>query len=129
MKQASGLYRILGDEARLRLLRVLSRERLNVGELTGVLGLAQSGVSRHLGLLKDAGLVGEEKDGGFTFYRLAREVRENGDGVLWAMLEAQFAEAADDPAVRADEARLQEVLRVRKENFETHRSADPRDAR
>ena len=71
MKQASALYRLLGDEARLRLLRVLARERLNVTELTGVLGLAQSGVSRHLGLLKDAGLVVEEHDGGFTYYRLA----------------------------------------------------------
>ena len=48
MKHASTLYRLLGDEARLRLLRVLARERLNVTELTGVLGLAQSGVSRHL---------------------------------------------------------------------------------
>ena len=53
------LFRLLGDDARLRLLRVLARERLNVTELTGVLGLAQSGVSRHLGLLKEAGLVQE----------------------------------------------------------------------
>ena len=71
MRQASALYRLLGDEARLRLLRVLSRERLNVTELTGILGLAQSGVSRHLGLLKDAGLVIEEKDAGYTYYLLA----------------------------------------------------------
>ena len=71
MKQASALYRLLGDEARLRLLRVLPRERLNVTELTGVLGLAQSGVSRHLGLLKEAGLVAEERDGGFSYYRAA----------------------------------------------------------
>src|ERR1700730_19375050 len=70
MKAASALYRLLGGEARLRLLRVLSRERLNVTELTGVLGLAQSGVSRHLGLLKEAGLVQEERDGGFSYYRL-----------------------------------------------------------
>ena len=40
---ASALYRLLGDEARLQLLRVLARERLNVNELPGVLGLAQSG--------------------------------------------------------------------------------------
>ena len=70
MREASALYRLLGDEGRLRLLRVLARERLNVTELTGVLGLAQSGVSRHLGLLKDAGLVEEDKDGGFSYYRL-----------------------------------------------------------
>ena len=62
------MYRLLGDEGRLRLLRVLARERLNVTELTGVLGLAQSGVSRHLGLLKDAGLVHEAKAGTRRIY-------------------------------------------------------------
>jgi ArsR family transcriptional regulator len=113
MKEASALYRLLGDEARLRLLRVLVRERLNVTELTGVLGLAQSGVSRHLGLLKDAGLVAEERDGGFSYYRLAPALDANGDGALATMLREQFARSADDAAVRADEARLQEVLRVR----------------
>jgi ArsR family transcriptional regulator len=128
MRQASALYRLLGDEARLRLLRVLSRERLNVTELTGVLGLAQSGVSRHLGLLKDANLVAEERDGGFSYYRLA-PLADGGDAALTAMLRAQFEAAASDPAVRADEARLQEVLRLRKENFDRHAGPDTRDAR
>lgn len=129
MKAASGLYRLLGDEARLRLLRVLSKERLNVTELTGVLGLAQSGVSRHLGLLKDAGLVTEERDGGFSYYRLASTLDPAHGGALAAALTAQFDEAAADPAVRADEARLQEVLRLRKENFDAHAGPDTRDAR
>jgi len=128
MHQASSLYRLLGDEARLRLLRVLRRERLNVTELTGILGLAQSGVSRHLGLLKEAGLVAEEKDGGFTYYGLAPAAAGE-RAELWAMLDREFGRAADDPMVRADEARLQEVLRLRKENFETHGSPDARDAR
>src|SRR3954463_15126721 len=105
MKEASGLYRLLGDEGRLRLLRVLTRERLNVTELTGVLGLAQSGVSRHLGLLKDAGLVEEDKDGGYSYYRLARtlaagERNENKNldsQLLRAMLDRQFAASAGDP--------------------------------
>jgi SAM-dependent methyltransferase len=129
MKQASSLYRLLGDEARLRLLRVLARERMNVTELTGVLGLAQSGVSRHLGLLKDAGLVSEERDGGFTYYRLAPALDGAGDGALATMLREQFAASAADASVRADEARLQEVLRLRKENFDTHSGPDTRDAR
>jgi SAM-dependent methyltransferase len=128
VKQASVLYRLLGDEARLRLLRVLAIERLNVTELTGVLGLAQSGVSRHLGLLKDAGLVGEERDGGFSYYRLSPAL-EGGDAALTTILRAQFAAAAADPAVRADDARLQEILRVRKENFDAHAGPDTRDAR
>jgi len=128
MRQASALYRLLGDEARLRLLRVLSKERLNVTELTGVLGLAQSGVSRHLGLLKEAGLVAEERDGGFSYYRLAAPLAD-GDHVLAPVLRAQFGTAASDATVRADEARLQEVLRLRKENFDAHAGPDTRDAR
>ena len=129
MKQASALYRLLGDEARLRLLRVLRRERLNVTELTGILGLAQSGVSRHLGLLKEAGLVSEEKDAGYTFYRVPETVAGDANATVWAALEEQFDSAAGEAAVRADEARLQEVLRLRKENFDTHGGADTRDAR
>jgi SAM-dependent methyltransferase len=132
VKEASTLYRLLGDEGRLRLLRVLARERLNVTELTGVLGLAQSGVSRHLGLLKDAGLVQEEKDGGYSYYRLAPPLAAGSslsENPLRAMLDRQFAASADDPTLRADDARLHEVLRLRKENFETHAGPDTRDAR
>jgi ArsR family transcriptional regulator len=122
VKQAGELYRLLGDEARLRLLRVLAGKhgRLNVTELTSVLGIAQSGVSRHLRLLKEAGLVTEERGGGFSFYRLAPALLDGGFGGLWPALQAQFAEAAHTAAVRGDEARLQEVIRLRKENFEVH---------
>jgi ArsR family transcriptional regulator len=83
-------------------------------------------VSRHLGLLKDAGLVAEERDGGFTYYRAAQA---GADQPLSAVLQAQFESSAADPAVRADEARLQEVLRLRKENFDIHAGPDTRDAR
>jgi ArsR family transcriptional regulator len=121
------LFRLLGDDARLRVLRLLHAERLNVSELTQILGIAQSGVSRHLGLLKDAGLVVEERDGGFSYYRIAPAIREglNGfSGSLWPLLESQFESAAATPAGRADEARLAEVRRVRQENFDTHAGPD-----
>jgi SAM-dependent methyltransferase len=129
MKEASALYRLLGDEARLRLLRVLAQDRFNVTELTGVLGLAQSGVSRHLGLLKDAGLVAEERDGAYSYYTLSSGVRGNGHGPLWPLLETQFAAAGHSAAIRADESRLQEVLRLRRENFDQHAGPDTRDGR
>ena len=120
------LFRLLGESTRLRLLRVLSRDRFNVTELTGILGVAQSGVSRHLGLLRDAGLVVEERENGYTFYRLADRnggssgPRDAEHAALWPLLDAQFARLAADRAVRADEARLQEVLRLRQENFDAH---------
>lgn len=133
----SALFRLLGDATRLRLLRVLSREPLNVSELTAVLGVAQSGVSRHLGLLRDAGLVTEERSGAYTRYHLAapkpgaayesgrpgaayedRSGVNGADGKLWAWLTETFDRAT--PATKADDARLAEVRRVRKESF-----ADP----
>jgi SAM-dependent methyltransferase len=120
VQHASSLFKLLADGTRLRLLRVLAQDRFNVSELTGILGLAQSGVSRHLGLLKEAGLVTEEREAGYVYCRLADGGRTNGQGPLWALLDAQFLASADDPSVREDEARLQEVLRHRKENFETH---------
>lgn len=129
MNEASALFRLLGDEARLRLLRVLAQDRFNVTELTGILGLAQSGVSRHLGLLKDAGLVAEERDGAYSYYRLAAGVRDDGLGALWPLLETQFSAARHTGAVRADDARLQEVLRLRRENFDQHAGPDTRDGR
>jgi ArsR family transcriptional regulator len=124
MRQAGDLFRLLGDEARLRLLRVLAGRhgRLNVGELTAVLGLAQSGVSRHLKLLKEAGLVVEERGGGFSFYRLSPTLLDGGFGGMWPALQAQFETAAGTPEVLGDEARLHEVIRLRKENFDVHGS-------
>lgn len=126
MPSASALYRLLGDDVRLRILRLLAAERLNVSELTGILDIAQSGVSRHLGLLKDAGLVAEEREGGFSFYRIAPAVRDgsNGVGPLWPLLEAQFASVGTTAAGRADDARLEEVRRLRKENFDAHAGPD-----
>lgn len=128
MSEPSALFRLLSDAARLRLLRLLAAERLNVSELTSVLGIAQSGVSRHLGLLKDAGLVSEEPEGGYTYFRIARDLREarDGFGPLWPLLESQFRGMAESPRVREDDARLQEVLRVRKENFDAHAGPDTR---
>lgn len=132
MHDAVALYRLLGDDVRLRLLRLLAAERLNVTELTAILGIAQSGVSRHLGLLKDAGLLREEREAGFVYYRAdadrgvtapksgATGEQRDRQLALWALLEAQFAEMARTSAAAEDEARLQEVLRLRKENFQAH---------
>lgn len=119
MKEATALFRLLGDEARLRILRLLEKERLNVSELTSLLGIAQPGVSRHLRLLKEGGLVEEERDRGWTYYRLS-PVR----GALartWDLLRAQIRSLDG----RDDDARLQEILRHREEDFTHERGLVP----
>lgn len=129
MLQGPSLFRLLGDDARLRILRLLAAERLNVSELTGILGLAQSGVSRHLGMLKEAGLIVEQREGVYSWYRLAPRLQEadNGFGPLWPLLQAQFEQTAGTPDGRADHAKLEEVRRLRKENFEQHSGPDARE--
>ena len=129
MDLGGSLFRLLGDDARLRILRLLAAERLNVTELTGILGLAQSGVSRHLGMLKEAGLVVEQREGAYTWYRLAPALQDgsNGFGPLWPVLQTNFERASRTPDGRADDARLEEVRRVRRENFEQHGGADARE--
>ncbi len=129
MNDPAALYRLLGDEARLRLLRLVALERLNVTELTGILGIAQSGVSRHLGLLKDGGLVSEEREAGFTYYAIAPAVRDgvNGHAPLWMLLQEQFENAARTETGRGDNARLEEIRRLRKENFDAHSGPDTKE--
>jgi len=97
-----------------------------VSELTGILGLAQSGVSRHLGLLREAGLVVEERAGTFAWYRLSPAFQaETGDHAdLWRWLQAEFDRRT--AASRADDTRLEEVRRLRKENFSQHGGGDER---
>jgi len=118
--ESAALLRLLGDETRLRLLRLLSVESLNVSELTAVLAVAQSGVSRHLGLLRDAGLVAEERAGGYSWYQLSDRLAGGAGALapLHAWLAAEFVRAT--PETRADDARLAEVRRLRKESFEAH---------
>jgi ArsR family transcriptional regulator len=120
MDAASDLLRLLGDETRLRLLRLLAQESLNVSELTAILGVAQSGVSRHLGLLKDAGLVREQKTGTFSWYRLDDSLTDAAGphSGLWAWLTSKFESAT--AATKADDVRLAEVRRVRREEFRDH---------
>jgi ArsR family transcriptional regulator len=126
MSDAPALLRLLGDETRLRLIRVLGLEPLNVSELTAVLGVAQSGVSRHLGLLKDAGLVEEQKTGTFTVHRLHPDL-QNPSGphaALWSWLQAELGRRTAE--TKADDSRLAEVRRLRKDSFAQHRMGDER---
>jgi ArsR family transcriptional regulator len=116
VQHAATLFRVLADSTRLRLLRVLHHDRFNVSELTAILAIAQSSVSRHLTLLKDAGLVSEEREGGFVYYRLRDH--EPGTAPLWTVLSGEFAAGRTDRATQADDARMQEVVRHRREEFD-----------
>ena len=129
MLESAALCRLLGDDGRLRLLRLVMTERLNVSELTAILGIAQSGVSRHLGMLREAGLVREDREGGFTFYSAADDAKGAKLGGIWPALQEQLAaeEGAGHGVLRGDDARLHEVVRQRREQRDTHGGASRGD--
>ncbi len=72
------LFRSLADTTRLRILRVLSVEELSVSELVEVLGQPQSTVSRHLKILKDAGLLVDRRSGATVMYSTCPQEPECG---------------------------------------------------
>lgn len=63
-------FRLLGDASRLRILRTLMEGEHSVQELCDACDLAQPNVSRHLSLLRRAGVVDRTRDGKHTFYRI-----------------------------------------------------------
>jgi DNA-binding transcriptional ArsR family regulator len=63
-------FSVLAEPARRRVLDLLLDGPRPVGELAGLLGLSQPGTSKHLRVLREAGLVGVRQDGQRRWYEL-----------------------------------------------------------
>ena len=71
LENLHGLFSGFADPVRIRLLNLLAAGELCVCDLTEILGLPQSSVSRHLAYLRRAGLVETRQKGKFAYYRLS----------------------------------------------------------
>ncbi len=76
MKEELNLFKALSDETRLRIMVLLSERELCVCQLEWALGLTQAKVSRHLMVLKNAGLVQDRRKGLWIFYSLCKPKNE-----------------------------------------------------
>jgi DNA-binding transcriptional ArsR family regulator len=65
------LFKVLGDENRLRILQALEQGERSVSEILEKTGLPQTLASFHLRTLREAGVVTTERKGPFIFYSLA----------------------------------------------------------
>lgn len=93
----ASLCKAAGDPLRLRILRVLSNDSFGVLELTQVFATAQSGMSHHLKVLAQAGLVATRREGNAIFYRRALPNTESPGAPLHAAL-LESLESVDLPA-------------------------------
>ena len=73
-KLCARLLQAIADPERLRIIRCLAEGSKNVGEIAANLNAQVVNVSHHLGVLRNAGLVQDEKQGRFVVYRLHPDV-------------------------------------------------------
>lgn len=66
-------FRVIGEPMRIRLLDTLRDGEMTVSELVDTLGATQQNVSKHLGVLHQAGIVNRRKDGTFVRYSIGDE--------------------------------------------------------
>ena len=64
-------FRVLGEPMRIKLLDRLREGEATVGELQRELGATQQNVSKHLGILHDAGMVSRSKRGNHVVYAIS----------------------------------------------------------
>jgi ArsR family transcriptional regulator len=120
-------FRALADRTRLRIVNLLARGSLCVCDIQRILRQPQSSVSRHLALLKSAGLIRDRRDGMRTFYALT----DWNSGLARAVLGAIRAHLAVDDDYQAD---IEELARLRargechEEPAEVKRSRDGRQS-
>ena len=104
--------RLLGDEGRVRILRLLEREELSVAELQEILGMGQSRISMQLAQLKQAGFVELRHAGQKNLYRLTTPPGTQ------AILKELFARSAKEIRGAADDDEaLHLILRNRKDRL------------
>jgi ArsR family transcriptional regulator len=103
------VFKTFSDPTRVRVLALLEQEELAVQELMDVLGMAQSRVSRHLAILREAGLLQDRREGTHVFYRFA--ISSSGPWRdAWNLVRATTCE---DPTRERDVAALAQVMQAR----------------
>jgi DNA-binding transcriptional ArsR family regulator len=71
LRKTKVFFSSLGDETRLRILKVIGNEELCSCEVMAALGLTQPTTSHHLGILERAGILTSRRRGKWVFYRIS----------------------------------------------------------
>jgi len=109
MRDLETALKAAGDPTRTRILKLLQERDLCVCQVQAVLGLAPSTVSKHLAILKGAGLVEDRREGKWIHYGIASGSRNPYAPKLLGLLKGPLDE---DPRVQQDRKRLRAVLKV-----------------
>lgn len=109
MRELMAVIKALADESRCRAVMALRGRELCVCQITELLGLAPSTVSKHMAILKNARLVESQKTGRWMFYRLSDQETTPDAKAAIAFLADRLAKDAN---IREDRKRLEQILRI-----------------
>jgi ubiquinone/menaquinone biosynthesis C-methylase UbiE/DNA-binding transcriptional ArsR family regulator len=111
IEELTAVYKLLGDETRLRVLALLQDNELAVGEIQKILGIGQSTLSSQLALLKEQNLVAGRKEGQKVFYRIPSDETRK-----LALLRGALENTASAKWHARDKRHLQKTLAERAES-------------
>ncbi len=112
MEQILKCLKALSEESRVRIVMLLGKQELSVCELMGVLRISQPLVSRHLSILKEAGLVKSRRDGKLHFFSVTDEAPSGGKVGLIRLV-SEVLEG--DETLAMDTVRMEECLKMEKQ--------------
>jgi ArsR family transcriptional regulator len=107
LRRIERIFNAVGNDTRLRILKMLEVKPRCVCEVTHILGIAQSSVSRHLGLLRDAGLIDNRKDGLWVNYSLVSST----DDVIASIVVGLRRWGNEDPQITKDKEKARTAKR------------------
>ncbi|MEP5938069.1 MAG: metalloregulator ArsR/SmtB family transcription factor [Erythrobacter sp.] len=117
------IFKALADPTRLRIVRLLGAMELAVGELAQVLGQSQPRVSRHVGILCDAGLAERRREGSWVFLR-APSLADNTSPMVSAVARLLAIAESEDPGFakqcEEDRRKLIAIRSMREETAESY---------
>ncbi len=108
MDDKAKLFKALADKNRLRILKMLEVRPLCVCEIREILDLANSTVSQHLAILRDAGFIYDIKDNKWVNYHLNKR---STDDVVYALLMILQSKSFENDIYREDAVRVEQVDR------------------
>ena len=106
MQDCTGLFKVLSDNNRIRIINLLERRPLCVCEIAHILGVTQPSISRHLRKMKSAGLVHCAQDSLWTNYLLKTD-----RPAVKALLQMMKRWGREDPVLKKDCQKLKKVDR------------------
>ena len=109
MKKLAVLIKALSDETRLRIVKLLEEREICVCEFMQVLEMSQPRISRHLAVLKNAGLVDDRREGKWVYYSLCN--RSDSEEVK-TILKTMSKMVNTYSEVRNDKINLKKALRL-----------------